>query len=410
MNVWIVNPFDSLPGETFKGGRYGFLARFLANKGHAVVWWSSDFSHVFKKRRDISRIRTPLGKGIIIKLLQTPPYKHNVSIQRIINHRVYAKQFAKKAISLKPSPDVIIASCPPLDSAWASIKVAHTLGAKVIIDIQDLWPEAFQIILPSKVRFVAKWIFYALKRRETQIFQQSDAISAISQDYLERALAVIKSKKPTRVIHLGIDLRAFDRATSHGILPFEKKKGEFWVIYTGSISRNYDIETMVRVADLARQKGLRQMRFLFTGGGAMLPVLKGLQEKLGLENTRFLEWLRYEDMIQVLLHADIAVNAVRPETNIFFPRKVFGYFAAGLPIINSMNGGELDKLIKEKDVGIPYIAKDAKSLFAAITELYYDESKLKHMGANSRRLAENVFDQRVAYHSFVELINQVAAP
>ena len=408
LNVWLVNPFDSLPGEAFSEWRYAFLARFLSDMGYHVVWWSSTFSHLFKRQRDIHTIRSAVSEGVTVKLLDTPPYKSNVSIQRLVNQRVYAKQFMKKAISFKPSPDVIIASCPPLDSAWAAIKVARALNTKIIIDIQDLWPEVLQLIFPAKVKDIAKWIFYPLKKWEDRVFQRSDGISAVSYDYLRRALAVHKSQKTAAVIHLGIDLQKFDRAASLSRLPLiEKGEKEFWVIYVGNLGIANDLETVLYAADLAQKEGLKKIRFLFAGIGDMLPKLQEISQMLGLKNISFLGLLHHEDLVQVLRESDVAVNAIKPESNIFFPNKVFDYFAAGLPVINSIIGGELEALLKDNEIGLQYIAKDAGSLYHSIKKIYDDQRKGKTMGAKARRLAEKVFDRRIEYKKFIELINEV---
>ena len=408
LNVWLVNPFDSLPGEAFSEWRYAFLARFLSDMGYHVVWWSSTFSHLFKRQRDIHTIRSAVSEGVTVKLLDTPPYKSNISIQRLVNQRVYAKQFMKKAISFKPSPDVIIASCPPLDSAWAAIHVAHTLDAKVIIDVQDLLPEAFQLIFPPQIWHIAKWFFYPLKKWEDRIFKKSHALSAVSQDYLSRALEVQRRSKPSAVVHLGIDVQKFDRAASLSRVPVtEKGEKEFWIIYVGNLGIANDLETVLYAADLAQKEGFKNIRFLFAGTGDMLPKLQAISQMLGLENISFLGLLHHEDLVQVLLKSDVAVNAIKPESNIFFPNKVFDYFAAGLPVINSISGGELEALLKDHEIGLQYIAKDAGSLFHSIKKLYDDQKKGKPMGVHARRLAEKVFDRRIEYKKFIELINEV---
>ncbi|MGC9453034.1 MAG: hypothetical protein ACP5I4_16490 [Oceanipulchritudo sp.] len=51
MNIWIINPFDELPGDTDIRHRYWALAETLAEMGHTVTWWSSDFSHRHKRYR-----------------------------------------------------------------------------------------------------------------------------------------------------------------------------------------------------------------------------------------------------------------------------------------------------------------------------------------------------------------------
>ena len=54
MRIWIINPFDELPGDTDVRHRYWSLAETFAEMGHEVVWWSSDFSHRRKVYREIS--------------------------------------------------------------------------------------------------------------------------------------------------------------------------------------------------------------------------------------------------------------------------------------------------------------------------------------------------------------------
>lgn len=410
MTVWLVNPFDTLPGEALSERRYAFLARLLSEMGYQVIWWSSNFSHRLKRQRDIDAIRSALGKGITVELLDTPHYKSNVSIQRLLNHRAYARQFVKRAQSYRVVPDVIIASTPPLESAWASIKVARRLGAKAVIDVQDLLPEAFQLVLPAKIRGIAKLVFYPFKKWEDRIFQKSHALSAVSQDYLRRALEVQNSSKPSAVVHLGIDLQYFDRVASLDTFSSIEKGGkEFWVIYVGNLGSANDLETVLFAADLAQKEGLKNLKFLFAGTGEMLSTLQGLSYKFNLSNTLFLGWLSYEDMVQVLVHSDVAANVIKPASMISFPNKVFDYFAAGLPIINSIAGGELELLMKEKNIGLQYTAGDKESLFNAIKSLYYDKAKRRIMGANARRLTENVFDRNIEYQKIIELIKQVTA-
>ena len=56
LTIWIVNPFDDIPGEGLPPLRYWSLARILAARGHDVIWWSATWSHRRKARRDV-----PLG-------------------------------------------------------------------------------------------------------------------------------------------------------------------------------------------------------------------------------------------------------------------------------------------------------------------------------------------------------------
>ena len=79
MNIWIINPFDQLPNETDVPLRYWTLCRMLAEQGNEVIWWSSDFSHLSKKKRQ----PCPPTDGFSVRLIETPPYHKNIGFARL---------------------------------------------------------------------------------------------------------------------------------------------------------------------------------------------------------------------------------------------------------------------------------------------------------------------------------------
>ena len=96
MNIWLCNPFDNLVEEGARPQRYALLAAEFARRGHAVTWWTSDFSHARKARRAAAD-GTPLphayanAQGVFMRLVATPPYARNVSLRRVRSHRAFAR-------------------------------------------------------------------------------------------------------------------------------------------------------------------------------------------------------------------------------------------------------------------------------------------------------------------------------
>ena len=398
MNIWLVNPFDPLPGESFRPGRYAFLAEMLAQKGHKVTWWTSNFFHLTKSFRE------PIKNKENLKIIQlpVPAYQDNVSLKRAWNHHLYARRFQRLALKNREQPEVIIASCPPPSSAKISLNVAKKLGVKCIIDVQDLWPEAFETVFSSKI---ARAVFYPLKKYADSIYKQANALMAVSQAYKKRALSVCKSSKNSFVLHLGIDLSLFDRVKESNF-PAKKKDGEWWATYIGTIGKSYDIKTIFDAAE-SLESSHKSIRFFIAGDGPQLIEMKKIAAEKKLNNCLFLGFLRFEDMVGLLRQSDIGLHCIVTGSKIAFPNKVFDYMAARLPIVNSVQG-ELEELLKSENTGIQYEGGNAESLKNAILELYRNPEKRKEMGANARRLAEERFDKNKTYPQLAGFLEDVA--
>src|SRR5712691_2253757 len=82
LHLVIINPFDTLPGESFRPQRYTCLYELLRKVTVDVTWLISDFHHWSHSRRSVGRIPS-LGRGNIL-LVKTLPYKRNISIRRFI--------------------------------------------------------------------------------------------------------------------------------------------------------------------------------------------------------------------------------------------------------------------------------------------------------------------------------------
>src|SRR5438067_13125283 len=97
-HIWIVNPFDPLPGSGEQPGRYASLARMLRDAGHQVTWWTASFSHRFKRDLDRATVQTACAvEGIDARILTVRPYRKNVSWARLRSHNDYAAALRREA-------------------------------------------------------------------------------------------------------------------------------------------------------------------------------------------------------------------------------------------------------------------------------------------------------------------------
>jgi glycosyltransferase involved in cell wall biosynthesis len=339
-HIWIVNPFDQLPNESDIPLRFWSLSKTLSKEGYKVTWWSSDFSHKHKT----TRLPCADTDGFSIRLIKTPSYKKNISLNRIISHHVFSKNFYDEAIKeLKANniekPFRIVISLPPLGVAerafklrdyinqaeekdCGNVRVNSEISCKVIIDIMDAWPEVFYRILPKKIRYyVAPILLFFFHRSAKIAYQRADKISAVGQSYLDIAQDYLYDQnfisklfikndyknqaldKPTHLCYHGVNLKRFDskiiskrsaeynslhqkiKLSGLGNIKFvHKEKAHLQIVYIGAMNSGYDLKTVIDVAEKWKNEGEILLKIHFAGKGDMLDSLKLRSKKLGLLN------------------------------------------------------------------------------------------------------------------------------
>ena len=409
LNIWIVNPFDGLPGESLRAGRYAFLSRTLANMGHKVTWWSSNFYHATKRFRNQGQASIEMSDNLRIILLRTPRYHKNISLQRVWNHYVYARQLKAQAANCQETPNVIIASSPPLLAANTAMNLAKRLGSKGIVDIQDIWPEQFEVAIPKNLRPIARAFLLPLRRFASRTYDQADAITAVSHTFLQRALSASRDKnKKSMMLPLGVDLSLHGDCLgkpADDMRYIKRNENEFWAIYIGTIGKSYDIKTILDVAERLSYS-YPSIKFLIAGSGPDYAKMRNHAGKKELANVIFTGLLDYHQLVHLLDQCDIGLNAFAAGAKNALPNKLFDYLATGLPIINSVKG-ELESLIKREHIGLQYEAEDAESLAKAIVGLHHNPQERWIMGQRARKLAEERFDMNKEYPKFESFIHEV---
>jgi len=408
MNIWIVNPFDPIPGESFRPGRYAFMANMLSEKNHEVTWWTSNFFHVTKKYRCSSAHSVKINSNLTVKMLPTPSYRNNVSFARLYNHYIYGKRFEYEAIRVNSSdkPDVILASLPPIDSASAAIKIGKKFKSKVVIDIQDLWPEIYLFPFPDYTKPAIRLMLNRLFKKTDSVYENADALMAVSKTYLNRGLKVCRNSKPGLVLPLSIDLTLFDNQQKPREIPFIKKNGEIWITYIGTLGKTYDLDTILKAAHHFSLYRGNKIMFIIAGDGPDFNRLKNKSIKQGLKNIIFTGLLGFSELVYLLKQSDVGLNAFSENALQTFPNKVFDYFAARIPIINSIPG-ELKKLLEDNRAGIYYEWGNSESLVRAIEFILNNEHERREMSINARRLVEQNYDRNKIYPKLITFLEEL---
>lgn len=340
MRVWIVNPFDNLPGEGYRAGRYEMMARAFVAVGDEVVWWSSDWSHTKKQKRAC----TASGLGFSVRLVPTRPYRRNVSFARLRSHRALARDWARMAALEAERPDLVIASAPPLALANAALGHARRVGARFVVDVQDAWPETFYRLLPRGSGWLGPALFAPLHAAARRLYREADLVTGVCDRYA--ALVRKAGAKAYRRAYLGIDVAA----AQTDVPPAAPHPGVLRLVYLGNLGRGYDLATV---------------RAAVAGMPDVTLDIAGAAEPRREGRVTWHGYLGDVDLRRLLAVCDIGVIPMRADSFVGLPNKIADYAAAGLAVVSTL-AGECADLLDRTGAGVTCPPGDVAALQTAI--------------------------------------------
>ena len=230
--------------------------------------------------------------------------------------------------------DVIIAHNMPDFLVFAAI-IPRILGAKVILDVQDVSPE----LMAAKSRGRLKGLLFrlsALQERVSTAF--SNRVITVGWPFEER----LKSRGvPARKLSLVLnsaDPRLFPAARRCPPPSWAPGfDGPFIVMYYGTIAERNGLDTAVRALALALPRAPR-LRLDIMGRGEHMPEVKRLTEELGVsEHVRFSDACPSENIVDFVIHGDAGIIPYRLDgfAELVLPTKAYEQAWMHRPIIAS---------------------------------------------------------------------------
>ena len=364
--IWIVYPYGTILGEKHFETRHIRFGRMLAANGYKVIFWTSNFSHGSKTYRSVSWKTINVCKNFDIELVPSSSYKENISIRRVLFEINYSRNLAKKYYSLD-KPDLIITAGTGFLTAfypvWPYIK-DNSIPA--IYDIMDVHPFSNYMKLHHKrLAPFAKLLIRIIGWREKAFYEHVSAVCGLGRNQLKIAKERTgKIDIPACLVYNGIDVSEFRKRmelTCQVDLP-EKKEGEVWCVYAGSLGPSYDIKTLLACAEKVKQRN-DKIRFIIAGGGPQSPLIEDASRN-NIKIT-YLGSLNANWLPAIYKKCDIGLCIYASFSTVDMPDKFYDYTAAGLAVVNSLQG-EIKEYVQDVGVGEQYEAENSDSLYAAI--------------------------------------------
>ncbi|MDD6647454.1 MAG: glycosyltransferase family 4 protein [Firmicutes bacterium] len=375
--------------------RFLYLAELLSEKND-VELITSNFNHGSKTYFD----DVPEVSAYKVTMLHEGEYKKNVSVQRFKAHYIWGKN-VKKYLESRKRPDVIYCAVPTLTAAKEAAVFCEKNSIKFVVDIQDLWPEAFQMALDIPI--ISDIAFLPFRLIADAIYKRADEVIAVSDTYVKRALNVNSKCKSGHTVFLGTKLKKYDCGAL--TKPFiEKKDDEIWIGYCGSLSASYDIPNLIHAVRILYNKNIRNIRLIIMGDGANKQQFESIAKASCILSV-FTGQLIYEQMCATLNQCDIVVNPIKHGSAASIINKHGDYASSGLPVVNSQESIEYRNLIDQYNMGLNCKNEDAEDMATKLEILIHDKKLRIEMGKNARRCAEERFDRETSYMEIINCIN-----
>lgn len=393
MDVLIITNFRS-SFSLSDNSRFVYIAKQLA-KAHDVEILTNDFHHEKKEHSRVSPVEWPFK----ITCLHEPGYRKNVCLKRFVSHYIWGRN-VDNYLKKRKRPDVIYCAVPSLTGPLCAAKYCEKNDVRFIVDIQDLWPEAFRMIFNIPV--ISDMIFAPFTAAANGIYSRADCICAVSNTYSDRALSVNHKKADKHTVFLGTRLKDFDENAEKNAVP-NKPKGELRLGYCGTLGSSYDLTCVFDAIELVAKKRFNPPKFIIMGDGPRRAEFEKYAAERGVD-VDFTGLLPYDKMCGMLKTCDIVVNPITKGAAQSIINKHADYAASGLPVLNTQEYQEYRQLVEKYHMGFNCENNNAEELANSLILLIQNEALRKEMGINARRCAEECFDRENSYGELISAI------
>jgi glycosyltransferase involved in cell wall biosynthesis len=395
--VWLLQTGEQLPlRQDARKLRTWLIAEELQRRGYRVVWWASCFNHMRKEWESRSETTYELGDSLTIRSLRGIGYKRNISVRRLLDHRIIARRFSVQA-KRETLPDLIVAAYPSHYLADAGVRYAQEHGVPIVVDIRDKWPDIFLDAVPVRAQGVVRAVLRDDLKRRDRTLKNADVLLSMTEPLLSWGLEAVDRTRSDRdrVFYLGGYKNSPGELSESLGRVLEGLTDRFVVSFVGTFSTSADPSIVLEVA--RRLRHMKGITFVLAGEGDLGPSLR--KQAAGMSNVVFTGWIDSPAMNELLRRTSLGlVSSSRKGEMEFFPNKVFNYLSEGVPIA-SIYGGELRELISERGFGFNF--NSAAELAEGVQELYENPKLLADMSTKATKFFTEEGDAQAIYSAYV---------
>jgi glycosyltransferase involved in cell wall biosynthesis len=322
-------------------------------------------------------------------------------VRRFFQEREYGRLLAREITAYRP--DVVLGGTTAPDIQEAAVMACRRLGIGFVFWAQDLNAIAIDRILRRKLPVIGALIgmrYIALERR---LMQLSQAVVAITEDFLpifqgwgldRSRVHVIENWAPRDELPARPRENAW--AQEQGLT------GKLVFLYSGTLGLKHNPALLLELAQALRARPEARVVVVSEGLGAdWLRARQADQPNLILR-----PYQPFERLPDVLGSADVLLALLEPDAGVFsVPSKVLSYLCAGRPIVAAMPRENLAaRLLERIGAGVAVAPDDAAGFTTAALALADEAPRRTAMGQNGLDYAAKTFDIRAIGERFEAIL------
>jgi glycosyltransferase involved in cell wall biosynthesis len=292
--------------------------------------------------------------------------------------------------------DVLIVESPPLFLALAGMALARRTGARLVMNISDLWPESAVRLGLVRAGSVGHRLSSAL---EARCYRRSWLVSAQTTEIV----ASIRRRfpgVPACLLSNGADCAAFapDRAT----LAARAELGpadHCIALYAGLHGLAQGLDQLLDAAALLAATD--RIDVVLMGDGPTRQALRARAGREQLAHVRFLPTHAHAELPALLASADVILVPLHHSFTDAMPSKLYEALASGRAVI-LIAAGPAAGMVRDAQAGIVVPHDNPAALVAALQRLAAEPQLRARLGANGRALALERFDRTRLHEAFAE--------
>jgi glycosyltransferase involved in cell wall biosynthesis len=339
LDILVVSQFFT-PEMGAPAARFHDFGRLLVEHGHRVTvltgFPNSPSGHVPEEYRGRFFHREQID-GIEVRRAWLHASPRLSRIDKSLGFASYALSASVWAMLGGLRADVVVATSPPPTVGIPGLVAARRLGAPLVFDVRDIWPEA----IAASGRLHNRPLIRTLERIERSLYRNAAAVTVVTEGKRERLLEKGVPDEKLAVIPNGVDLSRFEGdvppATEllrkHGVDP-----ERFVVLYAGIMNPPQGLDVLLDAAALLRKSDAgERVQFALVGDGSERRRLLARRKSEALEDlVRFLPIQPREQIPALLMSAGAVAVTLRPRRDAHtVPSKLYESMASGRPVLVS---------------------------------------------------------------------------